>query len=359
LAAGILADLGATVTVVERPGTGDPARAIPAVFHARGRNKRYLSVDLKSAEGREVVRRLIDGSDVVISAYRPRVARNLGLDPESLRRDHPRLIIVSLSAYGPESAQADKPAHDLSLQASAGMLAGAPPRRGKELDGAPVVDMATGLYAAIAALAALHARAVGAPVGTSSVSMQDSAYALNMFALTRVLGGMPRQADLRAPAGYGMFTTRDGRIAALSVSVEPHHWSALCRLMGRDDWAALGLSERVEGRERLNHVIAEFVVAEDSADLEERLSRAGLPFEWVLTGEEVVRSDEFRTGGASDGFHLASPIVVDGTRLPVRNAAPAVGADAFAVLSELGYTAREVDGLAERAVVTIEPRPER
>jgi len=353
LAAGALADLGAEVIVVERPAVGDPARATPAVFLSLGRNKRFIAIDLKRPEGLEVAYRLIASCDVVINAYRPQVSERLGLSVELLTRRFPDQIVAGLTAYGEDGPSAHKAAHDLSLQASSGLLGAQ-----VDVDAVPIVDMFTGLYCAVGVLAALVGRASGNRPGSVVTSMQDCAYALNTFELTRAINLMPADAGLRAPAGYGVFETRDGRRLALSVSFESAHWRALCEVLGLGMLSGLSPGERIADRDDLTARVAEVIQGSTASELDEALLHAGIPFEWVLDAAEVVKSwtgVEAPVGRArGDGLereHLRSPLLVDGRALPVRREPGGVGADAAEILSELGFTVDDVRRLRRDGVL--------
>jgi crotonobetainyl-CoA:carnitine CoA-transferase CaiB-like acyl-CoA transferase len=353
LAAGALADLGADVIVVERPAVGDPARATPAVFLSLGRNKRFIAIDLKRPEGLELAYRLIASCDVVINAYRPKVSERLGLSVELLTRRFPDQIVVGLTAYGEDGPSAHKAAHDLSLQASSGLLGAQ-----VDVDAVPIVDMFTGLYCAVGVLAALVGRASGNRPGSVVTSMRDCAYALNAFELTRAINLMPADAGLRAPAGYGVFATRDGRRLALSVSFESAHWRALCEVLGLGMLSGLSVEERIADRDDLTARVAEVIRGSAASELDGALLRAGIPFEWVLEAAEVVKSwrgDEVAVGRArGDGLereHLRSPLLVDGCALPVRREPGGVGADAAEILSELGFTVDDVHRLRRDGVL--------
>jgi len=353
LAAGVLADLGADVIVVERPTIGDPARATAAVFLALGRNKRFIAIDLKRPEGLEVAYRLIASCDVVINAYRPQVSERLGLSVELLTRRFPEQIVAGLTAYGEDGPAAHKAAHDLSLQASSGLLGAQ-----VDVDAVPIVDMFTGLYCAAGVLAALVGRASGNRPGSVLTSMQDCAYTLNTFELTRAINLMPADAGLRAPAGYGVFATRDGRRLALGVSFESAHWRALCAVLGLGLLSGLSVAERIADRDDLTAQVAEVIRGSTASELDGALLRAGIPFEWVLDAAEVVqpwRGDEVAVGRArGDGLereHLRSPLLVDGRALPIRREPGGVGADAAEILSELGFTVDDVRRLRRDGVL--------
>ncbi len=316
LASSILADLGADVLVVERPA-GDPARAIPAVFGSFARNKRFVALDLRAPGDRARLHRELATAHVVLVGYRPDVARRLELDPPTLARRYPDAVIVSVTAAGDDEGGVTKPAHDLSVRAVAGQVPTGRTMTESELDGAPVADIVTGVYAALAAVAGLVGRPRGRVLG---VSMRDAAFALNAIGLTAELQDVGIAGTMRAPAGYRTFRCRDGVLVAVGISYEAHHWDALCGRLGLTDLAGLSVEERIGRRDELNARLEAELATRDAASLLDELGD-DLPVELVRTLREAsalaptVRDPE-------GGRHLASPIVVDGERLPVRTRSP-------------------------------------
>jgi crotonobetainyl-CoA:carnitine CoA-transferase CaiB-like acyl-CoA transferase len=146
----LLADLGAEVIIVERPGGGDPARLFPSFHGALNRNKRSLALDLKDEVDRARLFRLVETADVFMEGFRPGTISRLGFGPETLRAAHPRLVYVSISGFGQDGPYRDRPAHDLSYQAAAGLLsqmtgttASTPP------SDIAIGDLSSGLFAAL------------------------------------------------------------------------------------------------------------------------------------------------------------------------------------------------------------------
>ena len=243
------------------------------------------------------------------------------VDPASIARRFPRAVIVSVTAAGDDEEEPIKPAHDLSVRAIAGQLPLDRPMSEAELDGAPVADLLTGAYAAIAALAGLVGRTAdrGSILG---VSMVDSAFGLNAIALTAALQGLAPEDMMRAPAGYRTFRCGDGALVAIGVSYESHHWATLCQRLGLEHMSSLSVAERVDRRVELNEEFAA-VIATMPLDTVIELAGEGLPVEPVRGPADVVAAGLLPVLADRAGTrHLASPIVVDGRRLPVRLAAP-------------------------------------
>ncbi|MEA3341287.1 MAG: CoA transferase, partial [Chloroflexota bacterium] len=170
----MLGDLGADVIKVERPGRGDDSRGWgppfvgdpygpypgeSAYFIAANRNKRSVTVNLKSAEGQEIVRRLASVSDVMVENFRTGVLDKMGLGYDDLRAINPRLVYCSISGYGRTGPYADRPGYDFIIQAEGGLMGIIGPEEGPPYRvGVPIVDITSGMFAATAILAALHAR---------------------------------------------------------------------------------------------------------------------------------------------------------------------------------------------------------
>ena len=169
LATQILGDLGADVVKVERPGEGDDTRqwgppfvgSDAAYYLSLNRNKRSVTVDLKTTEGIDAVRRLASGSDVLIENFRPGLMADLGLSPEELRRTTPGLITCSLTAFNDDVPEAERrPGYDIMVQALSGLMSVTGEPDGEPVKaGVALLDVITGLQAAIGILAALHERA--------------------------------------------------------------------------------------------------------------------------------------------------------------------------------------------------------
>ncbi len=245
--------LGAEVIKIERPGTGDPMRAlslqpeqqgVPPGFRALNAGKKSVVIDLASDEGRAAVLRLAEGADVFVENFRPGVARRLGLGAEDIRAVRPGIVYCSISGWGQSGPNSARGAYDHVIQAATGMMAlqgsdsGAPPVK----VGFPLIDIATGISAAEAILAALIRRLRGdtAPI-TLDVSMVDSALALmsGPAASTLATGKAPDRVGNRGfvgSPGAETFATSDGYISVAANTMG--QFETLCRLLGRPHLAA-------------------------------------------------------------------------------------------------------------------------
>ena len=264
-----LQGLGASVIKVEQPGVGDTVRYVPPLgpdgtgvwFHALNAGKRSVALDLRSAEGREKLARLLDGADVLVEGFRPGVMARLGLDPQALRELYPRLIIVSISGYGQTGEHAGRPGHDVGYQGLAGALSLAARHDGvPDPTGVQIADTAGGaLTAALSVAAALYARAQTGEGRWVDVSMTHGVMALVGPMLAAAAAGTtepPGEGMLTGGlSNYQLYRCADGGVISFGA-LEPKFQAAftaltgvalpadratlaeLCATRDGDDWAA-------------------------------------------------------------------------------------------------------------------------
>ncbi|XXF75590.1 CaiB/BaiF CoA-transferase family protein [Myxococcaceae bacterium GXIMD 01537] len=360
----VLADLGATVDKVEEPEGGDYIRQMPplldeesALFYGLNRNKRSVTLNLKSPEGREALKRLVRGYDVLVESFRPGVMDKLGLGSAALRALNPRLIYCAITGYGQTGPDRLKAGHDLNYVARAGVLGyggvdgGAP-----AFPGVQVGDIGGGsLFALVGILAALHERERTGEGRLVDVSMTDGALAfLHMHLAARLFMG-ERGEPLRRGretlnggyACYGLYQTRDGRWLAVG-SLEPKFLSGLCERLGRPDL----LPDAYDTGEAGERVKAEFRRLFAEQPLSHWLALfqgADLCIEPVLEGDEVLSDEQLRARGlfvkAQDAqrgrevTHLLTPLRMGET--PLRPP-PALGQHSREIFSEAGFTEEEI-----------------
>lgn len=340
----LLADLGAEVILVERPGGGDPARQFPAFHAALNRGKSSVALDLKSDAGKDHLRRLAQTADVLMEGYRPGTMARLGFGYEALAALNPRLVYVSISGFGQTGPYRDRPAHDLSYQALAGFLF-----RHAELGsvedpgGIAVGDLSSGMFAAFGTLAALFERTRTGRGRYVDVSMTDGLVSWMSVMLGPVMNG-GAIADIGAEPAYGVFKCADGLLLTLSIAHEDWFWRPLCELLGLDDAAALDRGARVARSAELRGRIAAVLATRDRAAWAGRLDAAGIPWGPVNTLGEVAADPHFRERGlfrkVADGdgterLHVAQPLVFSGEHPGPRSGVPGLGEHTDAVLRAL------------------------
>lgn len=334
----ILSDLGADVIQVERPVHGDPARAYPAFYAALNRGRRSVAIDLKDEAQRVMCRRLIDTADVVFEGFRPGVMARLGLDFHTCAQASPSTVYVSVSGFGQDGPLRDRPAHDLSFQALAGLIDLEEPR----VPTLSWADLSAGAFAAIAALAGLASRVSTGVGGYWDVSMFDSLVSLMTPLLGPVANG-DGLGSLGQDPGYGLFATADGKWLTLSIAFEDHFWKPLCDRLDLARFRDISGADRPARRDELRLAVAQRIAGADAAHWESVLTEAGVPCGVVnrpldvLDNPQVVARDMVqRIGdGAGTYAYVRQPLVVDGRRLGPTRPAPSVGQHTAEILREL------------------------
>jgi crotonobetainyl-CoA:carnitine CoA-transferase CaiB-like acyl-CoA transferase len=371
----ILASLGADVVKVEHPERGDDTRAWgppfwngeSATYLAANAGKRSLAVDLKSSEGREVVLRLAASSDVFVQNLRPGLADRLGLGFDDVRERNPRVVYCSIGAFGNVGPLRHQPGYDPLMQAAGGIMsvtgeAGRPPARA----GISVVDQGTGMWAAIAVLAALRARDDGAGAQLVDTSLYETAVNWLPYQIAGYLGSGrvpgPLGSALGIIAPYQAFAARDGWI--MVAAGNDRQFAALCEKLGlpglADDRRFRTNPDRVAHREELAELAAARFRTETVAHWLDALDAAGVPAAPVQNLAEVVASEQTRALGLLQPLEhpevpehrlVALPLSVGGERVRHRSAAPSLGEHSRELAAEAGFTREEIDGLLESGVL--------
>ncbi|MBE0594008.1 MAG: CoA transferase [Gemmatimonadales bacterium] len=379
----LLADAGAEVIKIERPGKGDPRRSIPpfaerdgkkkaAGYMAYNRNKKSLALNVQSAEGQEILRRLAAVSDVVVENLRPGAMEKIGLHYEGLRTLNPRIIYAMISGFGRmpgyRSDYATRPAFDIVAEAMSGVMdligfEDRPPTF--TLYG--LADVYSGMIAAYGILQALFVRERTGEGQLVDIALLDNMLALNerMVALYSVTGQEPQRGRLEHLWPRGAFRCRDGYVA-LNVP-DDLVWARLATAVGRpdlvDDPRSADGTSRAANADLLQPIIETWMANKTRQEVVDTLNAAGMPTGPVYTARDVFADPHFRTRGmlvdiedpqvGAYTFARSTPHLSSAPEIP-REPAPSLGAHTREILEGLlGYSPEAVHDLAAQEVIGV------
>lgn len=367
----MLADLGAQVLKVEEPGRGDYQRAFPPMgkvdsgtFLLCNRNKRSMTLNLKSEEGKQVFKQLAAQSDVVVEGFRPGVMKRLGLDYEVLKAINPRLIYCAVSGFGQDGPYKMVAGHDLNYMGIVGAL----PLFGKAGEGPMVPGLLTAdigggsLMAVYGILAAVIARQANGQGQMVDVSMMDGAMSFLAYHASEPLFGdcEPKGGEYRNTGGapcYSIFRCKDGHYVTLGA-LEDHFWARFCDLIGQPELMQDQFPDgdaRTRQFKRLDEVFAQ----RTRAEWVELFFKHDIPGGPVNTMREAfddphVRARELlmHVDHPVEGRipQLGFPVKFSGTPARITSPPPVLGEHTTQVLSQLGFSQTQIQAMADAGV---------
>ncbi len=364
-----LADMGAEVIKVEEPEVGDYSRWFPPTINGQGayfmlvhRNKKSLTLNLKSDKGKEVFRKLVRVSDVVIESFRPGVSERLGVDYKSVKEVNPKIVYCSVSGYGQTGPYRNFPGHDINYIALGGVLAltgrkGEPP----VVPGTQIADLGSCLLATVAILSALIFRSKTGEGQYIDISMTDtaiswmtipSAFYFAGFEVERgelpVLGGFPC---------YGVYETKDGKYISVGC-LEEHFWVKLCKVLGREEYG--GYQWDMEKRDEIFNSFREIFKTKTRDEWFSILAKEDICVapvyslqevfsdSHVLEREMVLETEHPRLGKIKQ---IGFPVKFSKTPCEFRRFAPLLGEHTVEILKQLGYRTEEIDEMKKSGVI--------
>jgi len=378
----LLADAGAEVIKIERPGTGDPRRAMPpyaekndrkkaAGFMGYNRNKKSLTLDFRSPEGQQIVKQLAAKSDVLVENLRPGSLQRLGLGFEDLRAINSKLIYAVISGFGRLAGYtgpySDRPAFDIVAEGMSGIM------HMVGFDDKPpswtiygMADIYSGMVTAYGIMQALFMRERTGEGQMVDSSMYDNMLSLNesMIALHSVAGQSPKRGQPRNAYPRGAYATKDGYVA-INVP-DDRIWKRWCELMDRtdliDDPRSDTGTSRSQNKDFIDSVIENWLAELDRDQAVDALNQAGIPTGPVHTAEDIFVCPQVAARGmlipvedqdvGEYRFARTPPHLSAAPELP-RQSSPRLGGNSREILEQLlGYQSDQVDALVEKGVVT-------
>ncbi len=362
----LLGDMGADVIKVEPPGGGDQTRkamgfrmkgADSPGFLALNRNKRSITLNLKSEAGRRVFYKLVETADIVVENGRPGVAEKLGVDYRTLSALNPRLVYASISGFGQTGPWSQRPGFDLIAQAMSGVMSAMGPPEGEPVkSGVSVGDMGAGLFATYAILSAIIGRQASGVGQFVDASLFEAALGLSIWETTEfwATGQSPKPLGSanRMSAPYQAFAARDGDFVVGAANQKL--WQAFCGVIERPDLLTdprfAENKDRVQNRLALVEVLRPVFRGRDAADWVERFLAAGVPagpindFRAALGSDhaaarQMVQEIEHPIEGRIKA--LGFPVKLSGTPQSVRRPPPLLGEHNADLLEELGLGAEQ------------------
>ena len=368
-----LADLGARVIKIERPGEGDPARAyddrvrgMASHFVWTNRSKESITLDLKQEDARQVVRKLLKGADVLVQNLAPGAAARMGFSYELLKNEYPRLIVCDISGYGADGPYRDKKAYDLLIQSESGLLSvtGTPEAPAKA--GCSIVDIAAGMYAYTNILAALIQRGKTGQGCRIDVSMLESMAEWMSFPLYYAYDGAeppPRAGAAHATIyPYGPFPVGDGNVVMLGLQNE-REWAIFCdkvleQPQLKTDPRFSTSSRRSSAREDLYAIIVGAFSRFTAAQVVKRLDDAQIgnaamnDMRQVWEHAQLAARKRWAEVDTPNGKILAMrPPGVPESFNARMDPIPAVGEHTNSILGEIGYSEFEIARLRAAQVI--------
>jgi len=357
----ILGDLGAEVIKIERPDVGDQTRRMPphfvgekkmsAYFLSLNRNKKSLTLDMKSPEGKEIFYKLTKKADVVVNNFAPGTMEKLGLGYETLKGINPRIVWASISGYGLDGPYRNRPAYDIIIQAVGGVMSyTGEPDRPPARCGIPYGDLGASIQAVVGILAALLSRVTTGEGRMVDISMLDVMAALHTYRAKYffVAGEVPKPVGTAHVSSVPLRAYRTKDTYIVIEAFMDHFWRNLCHVLELDRDELDRLLEEAFLRKTTDEWQALFDITEVPAGPINTLDKTFADPQ-ILSRNMVVEIDSPHTGRVKD---VGNPIRMSGVDTPVYNAPPLLGEHSESVLAKiLGYSQEEIAALKEKKII--------
>ena len=374
----LLADLGAEVIKIERPGAGDDTRhwgppwfgegksRVAAYFLSCNRGKKSAAIDFAQPEGAALVRKLASQADVVVENFKVGALAKFGLDAESLRRSNPRLIYASITGFGQDGPYAERAGYDFIIQGMGGMMsvtgiADDEPGGGPMRSGVAIADLFTGMYSCVAILAALHRREKSGEGATIDMALFDTQLAVmaNQASNALISGNDPPRQGNTHPniVPYQTFSAAD---QAIIIAVgNDSQFARLATICGHSDWASderfAKNGSRVANRAEIVGLISAVIATRDAEHWLGALEQAGIPagpINGLTKAMSDIQIQHRRMVRTISGVpQVVSPVKLDDERAASDLPPPGLGAHTAEVLADLGLATDEIERLSAANIV--------
>ncbi|WP_097461124.1 CaiB/BaiF CoA transferase family protein [Mangrovitalea sediminis] len=367
-----LADLGARVIKIERPGVGDFARAydqrvrgLSSHFVWTNRSKESLTLNLKADAGLAILHKLLNEADILVQNLAPGAMDRMGLSYKALNERYPSLIVCDISGYGEDGPYRDRKAYDLMIQSESGFLSVTGSADGPAKAGCSISDIAAGMYAYSSILAALIQRGKTGAGSRIDVSMLESTVEWMNYPLYYAFDGAPPPDRAGAAHAtiypYGPFPTGDG-VVMLGLQNE-REWQAFCdKVIQQPDMAKdprfNANAKRSAARDELKHIISKAFARMTTVDVRERLDAAGIANAKVNTMQDVWAHPQLKARQrwveiGSPAGHLPAllPPASNNTYSPRMDPVPGLGQHTNAILKQLGYGEKAIEEFHQNGTV--------
>ena len=356
----LLADLGAEVIKIENIDGGDQSRLLPFLFNGINRNKKSVSLNLKSSEAKIIFHRMAQRADVILEGFRPGVCKKLNIDYEVIKEKNPQIIYCSITGYGQDGPYRDKPGHDINYLGYSGLLSlegdlHAYPK----MPAIPLADIAGSMFATVSILIALLHRGKTGAGQYIDVSMTASAFSWVSASLLSGFQGHDQSESLYIPH-YGLFETRDKKFITLGIVHEEHFWKKLCSIIDMGSLAGLDLFNRIAKREEITTILKNSFLTRNLDEWMAMLNAADIPFGPVHTIEESFadpqmahREAVFKMNHFSEGkiIFRGFPAIFSESMTKKDTPPPAPGMHTSEILKGLGYTEADIQRLTKEKIV--------
>jgi crotonobetainyl-CoA:carnitine CoA-transferase CaiB-like acyl-CoA transferase len=356
----LLADLGAEVIKIENIDGGDQSRILPFLFNGINRNKKSISLDLKSSDAKKIFYKMAVKADVILEGFRPGVCKKLNINYEAIKEINPQIIYCSITGYGQDGPYRDKPGHDLNYLGYSGLLSlESDLNTYSKMPSIPLADLSGSMFAAVSILTALIHKGKTGFGQYIDVSMTASAFSLIGASMTAGFQGQSGSESLYIPH-YGLFKTRDEKFITLGIVHEEHFWKKLCSVIDMGDLAGLDLFNRIEKRDAIITLLKNSFLTRKLDEWLAILNDADIPCGPVYTIEESYsdpqithRSSVFEINYPTEGkIRLRSfPVIFSESITKKDTPPPMPGMHTSEILRGLGYTEEEISKLTKEKIV--------